>query len=30
MVVFNGKEAEGKVPLADGDSVDVYEILGGR
>ena len=29
MIVINGKVAEGKVPLADGDSVDVYEFLGG-
>ena len=29
MVVINGKVAEGKTPLADGDRVDVYELLGG-
>ena len=29
MVVINGKVAEGKVPLADGDLVEVYELLGG-
>ena len=29
MVVINGKVAEGKVLLADGDRVDVYEPLGG-
>jgi len=29
MVVINGKVAEGKTPLADGDRVDVFEILGG-
>jgi len=29
IVVINGKVAEGKVPLADGDRVDVYEPLGG-
>jgi len=29
IVVINGKVAEGKVPLAEGDSVDVYEPLGG-
>ena len=29
MVVINGKIAEGKVLLADGDRVDVYELLGG-
>jgi len=29
MIVINGKVAEGKVPLADGESVDVYEFLGG-
>jgi len=28
-VVINGKVAEGKVLLADGDRVDVYELLGG-
>ena len=29
MVVINGKVAEGKVLLAHGDRVDVYELLGG-
>jgi hypothetical protein len=29
MVVINGKIAEGKVLLAEGDKVDVYELLGG-
>jgi hypothetical protein len=29
MVVINGKVAEGDVLLADGDRVDVYELLGG-
>jgi hypothetical protein len=29
MVVINGKMAEGKVLLAEGDRVDVYELLGG-
>jgi hypothetical protein len=29
MVVINGKVAGGKVPLAEGDRVDVFEILGG-
>jgi sulfur carrier protein ThiS len=29
MVVINGKIAEEKVILADGDRVDVYELLGG-
>lgn len=29
MVAINGKVAEGKVLLADGDRVDVYELLGG-
>jgi hypothetical protein len=29
MVVINGKVAEGKTTLADGDRVDVYEHLGG-
>jgi sulfur carrier protein ThiS len=29
MVVINGRVAEGSVPLAAGDRVDVFEILGG-
>ena len=29
MVVINGKVAQGRTPLADGDRVDVFEILGG-
>ena len=29
MVAVNGRVAEGKVPLMDGDQVDVFEILGG-
>ncbi len=29
MVVINGKVAEGKEPLVDGDRVDIYERLGG-
>jgi hypothetical protein len=29
MVVINGKVAEGTALLADGDGVDVYELLGG-
>ena len=29
MVAINGKVAAGEVLLADGDSVDVYELLGG-
>jgi hypothetical protein len=29
MVVINGKIADGKVLLAEGDRVDVYELLGG-
>jgi hypothetical protein len=29
MVVINGKIAEGKVLLAEGDRVDLYELLGG-
>ena len=28
MVAVNGKLAEGKMPLMDGDRVDVFEILG--
>lgn len=29
MVVINGNAAERSVPLAEGDRVDVYELLGG-
>jgi hypothetical protein len=29
LVAINGKMAEGEEPLADGDRVDVYELLGG-
>ena len=29
MVAINGKVVEGEVLLADGDRVDVYELLGG-
>jgi hypothetical protein len=29
MVVINGKVAEGKTPLTDGDRLEVFEILGG-
>ena len=29
MVVINGKKADGKMSLADGDRLDLFEILGG-
>jgi sulfur carrier protein ThiS len=29
MVAINGKVVEGRALLADGDRVDVYELLGG-
>jgi sulfur carrier protein ThiS len=29
LVAINGRVAEGKIPLADGDRVDVFELLGG-
>jgi hypothetical protein len=29
MIVVNGKVADGRTPLKEGDRVDVFEILGG-